>query len=624
MSDLFIYTIISITLFFAGFALAYVFRLSWGLRKEKCDFQLLQEKLQTLKSQSEVDGNVYLDLLPSLSGESDIYKITEAIISAKKNETKIKESLIEELIHSFRSGDIHFIRKITGFLILIGLIGTLAGLSFGLKDIDIANIYDSKVINTFLGHISNALSSSMVAVLSTVILIIFTHIFYEKRRDNLENEVSLFFRLQLIPYLYPEEMKLDDLSQIKTFMNTFAISANKMMEISAQNMKEFQKSSTDLLNAILLNNGQINRLQSSIKDVYEPFTEITKVQQQIAAISVSINDSVNQSKDISKSSKDLIEELKTASTDIIQSVKQTDNKIDQQTNDVSRLILEMRNVVNELKGISGSYNDLLPQFKLINASSSQYLTQMNANFTQIVANIETKFLNTINSIQNATATNVIQPLEDFVDTVLPALKQLISEFTKVLPEINDLKMQTEKQTSSFLEELKSITSSLENLIQNKTRQNQAPSRHGKKNKNDLSDRGITVQKHNKHETNETNEKSSPESNNGLKSIDQSTNDLDIKTIDGAEVSPDSSTNQIVENKENQDVTENTGNDPIYGGEETEPADYARDDGSKKDPEDSLKEDEGKLLPEVLDELNQKQGVLEKIKGFFRKKISLKD
>lgn len=614
MSDWFIYLIIAITSLFAFFAVFYVVRLSWKLRAEKDDFQLLQEKLQKMKSHGEDAAKVYLEILSPLSGETDVFKMTESIISAKKNEIKIKESLLEELINSFRTGDIHFIRKITGFLILIGLIGTLAGLSFGLKDIDIANIYDATEINTFLGHISNALLSSMVAVLSTVILIIITHFFYEKQRDKLENEVSLFFRLQLIPYLYPEEIKTDNLSQIQTILSTFAISATQMLTISSQNMKEFQKSTADLLDAILLNNAQINRLQSSIKDVYEPFTEITKVQQQIAAISVSISESVKESQNISKDSRGLITELKNASTDIIQSVKQTDNKIDQQTNDVSKLILEMAKVVSELKFIAGSYNDLLPHFGLINDNTSQYLNQMNGNFTQIISNIEAKFISTISSIENTSEKQITQPMQGFVEKVLPALTELIGDFTKVLTEIKNLKELSEKQDHSIHRDFEGVILKISALMDTLPKQNQVSSQNiSKKNK------GKQISQH----PNQINKK--PEYRESIEIDPQGqSNQEEPENKDKTEAGIDSNKDEQIEmsSKNNDSLT------PLVEGDKESVEDVTDSPLSKEqtqqpESDESTSPKEVIIVPENNGVLPPKPRWIERIKGLITLK-SLKD
>lgn len=432
MSQYFIFSVIAITSAFGLYAFIQVLRMARRLSAEREALDSLRNNLQTIHGNDAQVSGSFTDLLKNLPEETEIYRITESVISAKKNGVVIKDKLLDELIHTFRFNDIHFVRKITSFLILIGLIGTLAGLSIGLGDIKFENINEPGEIDKFLGHISAALFSSMVAVGMTVILIIATHYLYEQRRNRFENELSLFFRLELIPVLFPEEKKTDRMADIQQIMTTFAKNASQLVSHSSQSMIEFKQNTADILDAILLNNAQINNLQESISNVYKPFTEIANIQQQMLAISTGIGESVKENRNLISDSKTLISQLSTDASQIIDAVKITESKVDQQTDNISGLVTTMNNLTEEMKKIAGSYMDLLPEFQLIQRNSADYLQQTHSNFNKVLNEINSKFITTLDKIEEKTISDVSLPIKQNVDYLIKKLDEAIDKLNTVI------------------------------------------------------------------------------------------------------------------------------------------------------------------------------------------------
>jgi len=313
-SSMIINVIILILLLYALIRLTFIFFRLYG---EGRAVEVLKGNAESLLKK--YPAPQILKLVHDLNDSSIVKKRFIEYQKIKYNGKELSIDLIQKVQSNIKLPDSISAKRIAGILVLLGLLGTLLGLSVGVSQMEsllnskqnFNSISDSML--QFIQGMSTAFSTTLAGILATLFLM-FIIFLIDRYRNRIESSFEIIVVGQVLP-VYSFSHKKDDLAEIKDIIkdtrNVIEKVTKETINTNFHTRQLFEKMHDSVLT-----------LTKSIETISEPFKQSSRLQEQMLnllgkietslgesqGISHNINDAVTRFTDKTDSLNDLMEE----------------------------------------------------------------------------------------------------------------------------------------------------------------------------------------------------------------------------------------------------------------------------------------------------------------------------
>lgn len=482
------------------FALARTITIFNKIRREKKAIQTISEAVHNLLHNLPLPG---LDNLVSEVDDSTICKRRFAEYQKIRfNGKELTPEILDGVNQNIAFPDTHSARRIAGVLVLLGLLGTLLGLSYGVTQmqnllLDQQNFSAiSQSMLSFIQGMSTAFSTTLAGIVGTLLLVF--AIFYV---DKHKLEVERLFEVLLLSHIYPIYSfthKSDDLSEIKDIIKD---TKNVIEQIT----RDTRDTNEDTRQMFLRMNSSVMSLSKSIENISDPFRHASKIQEQMIGLLEKIESGLGETlKTNSQISRSILEFTEKTGSLITQTsisvetmkVLSGDNQmlrelIRENSEKSSYLADKLSDIMFEAQEVNNSLKNILPEMTRVasgtlNAVKSEiieYVDQLNKNIDSIynayVSQIRESSLDVSKTISNEFGANlerVTRQLEsiknDFNDSIEMQYNQasdLVDKNSRILRELLDdmqrFEAQTRAESDSYNKELGLLIQKTKDLME---------------------------------------------------------------------------------------------------------------------------------------------------------------
>lgn len=244
-----------------------------------------------------------LKLVDDLKDSSIVKKRFIEYQKIKYNGKELSIDLIQKVQSNIKLPDSISAKRIAGTLVLLGLLGTLLGLSVGVSQMEsllnskqnFNSISDSML--QFIQGMSTAFSTTLAGILATLFLM-FVIFLVERYRNRIESSFEIIVVGQVLP-VYSFSHKKDDLAEIKEIIkdtrNVIEKVTKETINTNFHTRQLFEKMHDSVLT-----------LTKSIETISEPFKQSSVLQEQMLNLLGKIETSLGESQDISHNINDAV------------------------------------------------------------------------------------------------------------------------------------------------------------------------------------------------------------------------------------------------------------------------------------------------------------------------------
>lgn len=470
----------SVILAFLVFALIRLLLVILMLREEKNAVDDLRESADSLLKQ--YPAPPILELVKDLKDSSVVKRRFVEFQKIKFNGKELSIELIQKVQSNIRLPDSVSSRRIAGILVLLGLLGTLLGLSVGVNQME--SLLNSKqnfnsITDNMLGFIqgmSTAFSTTLAGIVATLFLM-FIIFLVEKFRNNIEASFELIVVSQVLP-VYSFSHKKDDLAEIKEIIKD---SRNVIEKVT----KETINTNLDTRQLFMKMHDSVLTLTKSIENISEPFKQSSLIQDQMLNLLQKIESSLSDSQDISKSISNAVNRFtdKTDNLNYLMSetlVKMKEQNADLQllreslsdsitwnqslsgkveslskntdslVSNLSELIPEMTNLT--VRAVNTATSNMIDQLDILKISTEEifrsYIEQMQSGSLEISSRIRNELSEVLNS--------VLSELAQIKESIISGIHNENQEFSETIEKNTELLSTATEKVNNFQSNLLSV------------------------------------------------------------------------------------------------------------------------------------------------------------------------
>ncbi|MCX6170618.1 MAG: hypothetical protein NTX65_14855 [Ignavibacteriales bacterium] len=340
-------------------------------------------------------------------------------------------------------------KKVSGILVLLGLLGTIVGLSQSILPMrellvqkDVEAITNSMI--SFLSGMSTAFSTTLLGIISTL-LVLFILFFYEKHKNSLEESFERLIVGKIIP-AYSFVKSRDDLDDIKHIMTDISttltgvvqqtVKTNENTRELYQNLFDSVASLTKVIREVVTPLGQSGNIQSEMLSILRNVEEVfNKFSESSIEMKTSISDFTSKYDQMIRSVDETIGQLKTQSfesQELKNQLSSYSEKTDSLITRTDSFTLEIRNTNVELQKIIPEIVKMTSiTLKDIKDSVQNSINEINKTLSLMMNEGNDGFLSGIKKINDETI-NMIKYLRQTLDEHSEKQYEHIGELTKQL------------------------------------------------------------------------------------------------------------------------------------------------------------------------------------------------
>jgi hypothetical protein len=480
----FINFLIIVLFFYAAIRLLFLW-ISFSTESKK--LKLLSEESEKLESL-----DLYMvKLLGVCHGKGTLYKRLFEISKIYEKSRSVPLEIFEHINVTHRFEESESVKRISGILILLGLLGTVIGLSFSIVDIKkafagFAGGELDKLIRTitdFMGNMETAFSTTMVGMGTTLILLLLLF-FIDRRRDKLEGKYSTLMVSHVLPLLNVNDRE-ESINEMTQSIRENSSLLKSLVENTVIASSEARAQYHLLVNAIAA-------MTKSLTSIREPFEEGNKIQGQILGIAADFKSGITELRDstqsVSKSISDFIgsstitnsllsktvEQLQISQkveTDLHAQVTLTNTNMSTMINNWSEWLNDLRVSVESIKDLSLSFGTVAEtSIKTVREEFSSSQKKMDASVTQLIKSmIENR--DSISKVYSLEVQEMISAvktsLENYIDkTDKSAIAERKVESEKFMLTISDIYTHISQVLNKLADYQKEVNESIKATYQN--------------------------------------------------------------------------------------------------------------------------------------------------------------
>lgn len=460
---------LTIFVFFLSALISIIYR--WlELNREEKAFQIIQDEYSKINNIDSLDS--LWEIIEKINPRTIISKRLKNIHQIRLKNGEINVEFIGQINENVPFPIANYARQLSSTLVLMGLMGTIIGLSLALgkmgrsiEGFELQALKDN--LSMILSGMNTAFSTSVTGLVCTFILIISIYL-YNRKLIHLSNAFEEFLVTKV-------------LSQYQA--SNFVDNLDKLLELLEQEFNKTKILSNRLLKATDNATSQYDALlsvssafENASQNIIHNFKETSLVQQEIRAISQEFTDIAKNisehSKDFSSKYSVIIEKLQSA-LELMQVQSFEINKLLEEGRESRKDIDQLSNLLengfsvfeesvnffrNSLHGFNEIYQDT--QGKLLSEIQSFFEDNQN-QFSELIQNISAEAaltnkkvgeaINGVNDLYASTYKNIEELFKSFIDKMKSELQsnfEAQESLTRDLSQIID----TLKETTKVIKE----------------------------------------------------------------------------------------------------------------------------------------------------------------------------
>ncbi|GAB1442390.1 hypothetical protein MASR2M39_12250 [Ignavibacteriales bacterium] len=423
-----------------------------------------------------------LKLVENLKDTSVIKRRFIEYQKIKFNGKELSIELIQKVQSNIKLPNSTSAKRIAGILVLLGLLGTLLGLSVGVtqmqnllnKEQNFTLISNSMI--KFIEGMSTAFSTTLAGIIATLFLM-FVIFLAEKFRNSIEVSFEMIMVSQVLP-VYSFSHKKDDLAEIKEIIKDTRSVIEKVTKETINTNLDTRQLFTKMHDSVLT-------LTKSIETISEPFKQSSRIQDQMLNLLEKIEKSLSDSQGISHSISDAVNRFtdKTDSLNYLMGetlVKMSEQNADLQllreslsdsiswnqslTGKVENLSVNTHSLVSTLKELIPEMRDLtvsavnttasnmIDQINILKISTEEifksYIEQMQSGSLEISSRIRNELSEVLNS--------VLSELSQIKESIIYGIHNENQEFSETIEKNTELLSTATEKVHNFQSNLLSV------------------------------------------------------------------------------------------------------------------------------------------------------------------------
>ncbi len=368
------------------------------LRREENTFNNLSDAFKKLSNN--ISLNQIQKVIESLTTDSVIKKRIESIHRIRAREGKVDIDVINHITDNSPLPSAVFAKNIMGSFVLIGLMGTIIGLSMALGKMSssVIELSDNlrvltENLNGILAGMNTAFSTTASGLLATFLVLIFIYV-YNRSLNQLNDRVDTFFATYVINIYQPihsDNAMQHILESMKNNVKNSQVLSDRLLKTTTNASSQYD--------ALL---GVASTFQSGTQNIITHFEETSKVQQEIKVLVEFFTDIA---KNFNENSKDFAEKYST----IMERMQQLVGQTQQQNESISDLLTDSRENREQIGQLNTQLAENTREFNQVNAELKNVvdgLKETNESTGQKINQLLDTTTNKLNELLESTNRNL--------------------------------------------------------------------------------------------------------------------------------------------------------------------------------------------------------------------------
>lgn len=415
-----------ILLLFLGLLIKVIYEF-YKYQLEKKQFTILDRGINKFEVTKE------WSFLKNIDFNSTVGKRVQALNSMKMRGVHITESLLNEVNEKYPFASLSGSKKLMQSLVLLGLFGTILGLSISLTGLnqlsgsvgETADIISK--LEKIIEGLDTAFSTTLAGLVATFLLLLLT-VLYEKAAANLEQRLEA---LLLSNFLSNQDDKSGE-PKLQELLNTVQ-RQYEGMNILSQHLISASSVSANQYQMLF---DAASSFKSSIETFIEPFKEQVNIQREIIG-------AVKEHKEIAKELREMSVLLKESYTELIEKSVAISNAISHNTVAVELVATKMQAQMEKSDEISKKMDQNATQILELHNKLVKVLEDIRFEVVNMLASFKGELASLIGDLKRSiieVLDGIAQMLKDQQNTIHNTLMEVIATLVR---SIHDLIRQIE-------------------------------------------------------------------------------------------------------------------------------------------------------------------------------------